>query len=125
MNTIRSTSDRRRTTRFLTTIPIEIRFSTDGTPMDASCIEIGPNGMRVLTQMPLVEATYVHVLFRNASNSTHCEGRVVWTQRSEDDERFESGIDVQHWGGGIPGQDVVEKIPKLKAKKDRRRRLRS
>lgn len=120
MATIRSSSDRRKNNRFLTTFPIHIRFSLDGTPIEADCIEIGPNGMRLLAPMPLVEATYVHISFQQASNNTHCEGRVVWTKRGEDGVKFESGVDVQRWGGGVPGDDAVQKIPSLKPRKDRR-----
>lgn len=123
MTAIRSSSDRRKNNRFLTTMPIQLRFSADGTPVDASCIEIGPNGMRVLISMPLVEATYVHVSFPQASNSTHCEGRVVWTQRGEDGVLFESGLDIQRWGGNMPVEHLVEKIPILKVRKDRRKKV--
>ena len=84
-------------------------------------MEIGPNGMRVMTPMPLVEASYVHITFQTASNNTGCEGRVVWTQKTEEEERFESGIDIQKWGGGIPGQDMIQQVPFLRYKRDRRK----
>ncbi len=122
---VKSTAaDRRQGQRFTTAMAIDIRFSTDGTPLDGSCLEISPNGMRVLTNMPLVEATYVLISFKQASNNTNCEGRVVWTRRSEDNTRFESGIDVQRWGGGIPGQDAVTSFKKIKPHNDRRKKSR-
>lgn len=117
-------SDRRKAARFDTALHVEIRFQSDGTPVPGSCIEIGPNGMRILTKMPLIEAAYVHITFHNASNNTHCEGRVVWTQPAIEDGQFESGVDVQRWGGGIPGSDVVQKLPSLYPKKDRRKKPR-
>jgi hypothetical protein len=80
--------------------------------------------MRIHTTIPLVEASYVHITFDGASNNTHCEGRVVWTQRSEDANQFESGIDIQRWGGGMPGQDAISNIPNLIPKKDRRNKRR-
>lgn len=117
-------NDRRSATRYQTAIELSVRFLSDGTPINASGIEIGPNGMRMLTGIPLVEASYVHITFQNASNNTFCEGRVVWTQRSEDGKQFESGIDIQRWGGGVPGEEVLQSLPDLKAKKDRRNRKR-
>jgi hypothetical protein len=113
-------SDRRKAQRFDTTLHVEVRFQSDGTPIAGSCIEVGPNGMRITTGRPLVEAAYVHISFQEASNSTHCEGRVVWTQPADADGQYESGIDIQRWGGGIPGAEVVTKLPELKPKKDRR-----
>jgi hypothetical protein len=80
--------------------------------------------MRLLTSIPLVEASYLHISFNNASNHTHCEGRVVWTQRSSDPNRYESGVDIQRWGGGIPGNDPVKSIPNAQPKKDRRKTTR-
>ena len=117
-------SDRRRAQRFDTTLGIEIRFQPDGSPLPGSAIEIGPNGMRIHTQTPLVEASYVHISFQSASNNTHCEGRVVWTQRNLEGDRFESGIDIQRWGGGMPGSDAVHKLPSISPKKDRRKKPR-
>jgi len=117
-------NDRRSATRYDTSIELSVRFLADGTPISASAIEVGPNGMRMLTSIPLVEASYVHITFVGASNNTFCEGRVVWTLRSDDNKRFESGIDIQRWGGGVPGENVVHSIPNLKVKKDRRNRKR-
>ncbi len=119
-----ASSDRRESNRFQTSLPVEIRFSPDGVPMQGKSLDIGPNGMRLLTLQPLVEATLIHISFQNASNNTHCEGRVVWTQRSEDNTEFESGVDIQRWGGGVPGSDVIHEIPDLKQKKDRRNKSR-
>lgn len=116
--------DRRRATRYDTAIDLSIRFLADGTPIKASAIEVGPNGMRITTAVPLVEASYVHVTFDQASNNTHCEGRVVWTQRADDGVKFESGIDIQRWGGGTPGHEMINNIPNLIPKKDRRNRRR-
>ena len=96
--------DRRKSLRFDTSLLISIRFMAEGAPVNGSAVEIGPNGMRVLTNVPLVETSYVLINFQAASNNTHCEGRVVWTQKVEGDQ-FESGIDVQKWGGGMPGKD--------------------
>jgi hypothetical protein len=117
-------AERRQSDRYNTSIDINIRFLPDGTPIKASAIEVGPNGMRIVTSLPLVEASYVNISFDNASNNTYCEGRVVWTQRSEDGARYESGVDIQRWGGGTPGSDIIEKIPNLKPQKDRRKRSR-
>src|SRR5438045_1830209 len=96
---LRGSSDRRKGQRFDTTLDVSIRFQPDGSSLHGSGTEIGPNGMRVLTKIPLVEASYVHISFQSASNNTHCEGRVVWTQRSNDNSQYESGIDIQKWGG--------------------------
>ncbi len=117
-------SDRRKANRFDTALIVSIRFQPDGTPLSGSCIEVGPNGMRVSTAQPLVETSYVHISFENASNNTHCEGRVVWTQRHIEEDRFESGIDIQKWGGSLPGVNVVKELPALKPKKDRRNKPR-
>ena len=119
-----ASSDRRKGQRFDTSLPIALRFQTDGTPVEGHCIEIGPNGMRIMTSMPLVEAAYVMIAFQGASNNTHCEGRVVWTQRNTDADRFESGIDVQRWGGSVPGNETLSEIPNLGPKKDRRQKPR-
>lgn len=119
-----SASDRRKTDRYDVSLDLNLRFLPDGTPIKAKAIEIGPNGMRVLTQRPLGEASYIHASFDNASNNTHCEGRVVWTQRSDDKTQFESGIDIQRWGGGVPGDDLVHNLPELQPKKDRRKKPR-
>lgn len=116
----KNASDRRKSQRYDTTLSVNVRFLPDGTPIKGSGVEVGPNGMRLLTSIPLVEASYIHISFENASNNTHCEGRVVWTQRSEDPRRYESGIDIQRWGGGIPGQDPIRAIPDMHPKKDRR-----
>lgn len=114
-------TDRRRSQRFDSTLEVKIRFLPDGTPIEGSGIDVGPNGMRLVTLIPLVEATYVNIAFENASNNTHCEGRVVWTQRSKDNIHYESGIDIQRWGGDTPHTDAFEKIPIKQPKKDRRR----
>ena len=60
------------------------------------------------------------ISFNNASNNTHCEGRVVWTQKGPEPTLYESGIDIQRWGGGIPGQAPSEVLGNAKLKKDRR-----
>jgi hypothetical protein len=117
-------TDRRQSTRYDTSISLSIRFLPDGTPVKASAIEVGPNGMRIMTSIPLVEASYVHITIDGASNNTHCEGRVVWTQRAVDGNGFESGIDIQRWGGGVPGHDAINQISNLVPKKDRRNRRR-
>jgi len=124
-NLPKSERDRRKSLRFESAMAILIRLSPDGTPMNGSAIEMGPNGMRLVTKIPLVEAAYVHISFQNASNNTHCEGRIVWTQTAEDDPGlYECGVDIQRWGGGIPGQEGVQKNPILKPKKDRRKKRR-
>lgn len=117
-------SDRRSNERFNTTLDLDLRFLPDGTPIKARAIEMGPNGMRITTSIPLVEASYIHISFQSASNNTHCEGRVVWTQRSEDKKQFESGIDIQRWGGDIPGTDALQSFRDLSPKKDRRKKPR-
>lgn len=118
----RSSSDRRKKDRFESTLEVAIRFSPDGTPIDGVCSEIGPNGMRLRTRMPLIEASYVRINFKNASNSTFSEGRVVWTERTEDQNSFESGIDIQRWGGNNPTQEIPSVEPAMKPKKDRRQK---
>jgi len=118
-------SDRREMARYDTSIKVDIRFMPDGAPISGSAIEIGPNGIRVVTALPLVEATYLHITFKSASNNTHCEGRVVWTQHSEDEVQYESGVDIQKWGGGIPGhQEDLPHPPPPKLKRDRRKKRR-
>lgn len=117
----RQSKDRRKTQRYDTTLNVSVRFLPDGTPIQGAGIEVGPNGMRLITSIPLVEASYIHISFDGASNSTHCEGRVVWTQRfAQDTSRYESGVDIQKWGGGIPGQDPIQALPAARPKKDRR-----
>ena len=113
--------DRRLADRFDTSLEVNIRFIPDGTPIKGSGLEVGPNGMRVKTTSPLVEASYVHVSFQEASNSTHCEGRVVWTQRKESDSGYESGIDIQRWGGSVPESHPLQDLPLTTPKKDRRK----
>lgn len=119
-----SSKDRRKAERYDTTLDVMVRFIPDGTPIKGSGVEVGPNGMRLLTSIPLVEASYVHISFDHASNGTHCEGRVVWTQRGSDPARYESGIDIQRWGGGVPDNDPIRAIPSAHPKKDRRRTAR-
>jgi len=116
----RTVGERRKSTRYGSALEINVRLSPDGTPLNGAATEIGPNGMRILTKIPLVEASYVLISFQTASNNTHCEGRVVWSQPLEGE--FESGVDIQKWGGGIPGQEVVKKVPRFKTKKDRRKK---
>jgi hypothetical protein len=114
--------DRRRADRFDTALDVSVRFLRDGTPIRGSGVEVGPNGMRLITTMPLVEASYIHISFDNASNNTHCEGRVVWTQRNDKDvNKFESGIDIQRWGGDVPGTHFLKSIPNSRVKGDRRK----
>lgn len=120
---VKPPSGRRIAERFDTAMGVLIRFLPDGTPIKGSCLDIGPNGMRLLTPIPLGEATYVHVSFEAASNNTHCEGRIVWTQATKDGKGFESGFDIQRWGGGVPGKEVLKEIP-LKRKSDRRNKPR-
>lgn len=115
-----NSSDRRKSQRYDTALAVNVRFLPDGTPIKGSGIEVGPNGMRLITTIPLVEASYIHVSFENASNNTHCEGRVVWTERGVSPHLYESGIDIQKWGGGIPGQDPIHTISDSRPKKDRR-----
>jgi len=117
-------SDRRKDPRFTTSLELQVRFLQDGTPIEARGIEVGPNGIRILTKVPLVEASYVLISFVGASNHTHAEGRIVWTQPSEDKSAYESGIDIQRWGGDIPGKDVMEKMPKIHSRSDRRNKTR-
>jgi hypothetical protein len=112
-------ADRRKTQRFDTALDVSIRFSPDGSPLKGSGVDVGPNGMRVITTIPLAEASYVHISFDSSSNSTHCEGRVVWTQRLRADA-YESGVDIQRWGGEVPGEKIVNALPDVKPKKDRR-----
>lgn len=116
-----SSSDRRKNERFDTTLDVKIRFMPDGSPVEGSGVDVGPNGMRLVTTIPLIEASYVDIFFDSASNNTHCEGRVVWTQKSKDNIHYESGIDIQRWGGDVPTPDVIHQIPGKKPKKDRRK----
>ena len=113
--------DRRRSQRFDTSLEVAIRFLPDGEPLTGWAKEVGPNGMRLVTTIPLVEASYVHVSFEDASNNTRCEGRVVWTERNKDGSRFESGIDIQRWGTETPSPEFMRKVPNVTPKKDRRR----
>ncbi len=115
-----TSKDRRKAARYESTLDIQIRFLPDGTPIQGQGVEIGPNGMRVFTTIPLVEASYIHISFQEASNNTHCEGRVVWTQRSASSGRYESGIDIQRWGGDVPETTIMQISPTTTAKKDRR-----
>ena len=92
--------DRRRSERFDTSLEVAVRFLPDGEP--------------------LVEASYVHISFEHASNNTRCEGRVVWTERNKDGSRYESGIDIQRWGGENPPPEFIKKVPTSGPKKDRR-----
>lgn len=110
--------DRRRSQRYDTSLEVAVRFLPDGEPLLGWAKEVGPNGMRLVTTVPLVEASYVHVSFEQASNNTRCEGRVVWTERNKDGSRFESGIDIQRWGGENPLPDFSKKD--VTPKKDRR-----
>ncbi len=116
--------DRRKADRYDTTLEVNVRFLPDGTPIKGQGVEVGPNGMRLITAIPLVEASYIHISFENASNNTHCEGRVVWTQKSPDADRYESGIDIQRWGGSIPGDQRIQQIPNTQPKQDRRKTAR-
>lgn len=116
-----TSKDRRKAARYESTLDVQIRFLPDGTPIMGHGVEIGPNGMRVFTSIPLVEASYIHITFQEASNNTHCEGRVVWTQRSETPERYESGIDIQRWGGDVPETSIHHVAPNANPKKDRRK----
>lgn len=113
--------DRRRSERFDTSLEVAIRFLPDGTPVRGWAKEIGPNGIRLVTTVPMVEASYIHISFEDASNNTRCEGRVVWTERNKENSRYESGVDVQRWGGDSPTSDLMRKIPNIAPKKDRRR----
>lgn len=115
-----SSKDRRKAARYDSTLDVQVRFFPDGTPIRGAGLEIGPNGMRLLTSIPLVEASYIHVSFQEASNNTHCEGRVVWTQRSENPAGYESGVDIQRWGGDVPETDILRVVPGARPKKDRR-----
>jgi hypothetical protein len=117
----KSGADRRRGERYDTSLAVSIRFLPDGTPLQGFAVEMSPNGMRLMTPMPLIEASYIHISFESASNNTHCEGRVVWTQPSKEPGRFESGIDVQRWGGGTPGHDPINEMPQSRPKTDRRK----
>ena len=114
-------SDRRRSQRYDTTLPISIRFLPDGTPVQGAAMEVGPNGMRILTSLPLAETAYLHISFEDASNSTFCEGRIVWTKPGQESGFFESGVDIQRWGGDTPEAAPVNRFPNARLKKDRRR----
>ena len=116
--------DRRQAERYDTALDVLVRFLPDGTPIKGSGVEIGPNGMRLITSIPLVEASYLHISFADASNNTHCEGRVVWTQRSTNPSLYESGVDIQRWGGDVPHSNPIHRVPNAKPKKDRRRTAR-
>ncbi|MCG3205890.1 MAG: hypothetical protein KCHDKBKB_02613 [Elusimicrobia bacterium] len=117
-----SSNDRRKADRFDTTLEVSVRFMPDGTPIKGFGLEIGPNGMRLKTTIPLVEASYIHISFEQASNNTHCEGRVVWTQRNATASGYESGIDIQKWGGSVPDHNrLLEDLPLVQPKKDRRK----
>lgn len=107
--------DRRKGQRYDTALPVNVRFIPDGTPINGSGIEVGPNGMRLITAIPLVEASYIHISFDNTSNQTHCEGRVVWTQRAATGDSYESGIDIQRWGGALPGAHLQPKPDRRKS----------
>ncbi|MFN0116749.1 MAG: PilZ domain-containing protein [Elusimicrobiota bacterium] len=115
-------ADRRKDLRYEIALDIDIRFIPDGTPIKGSAVEVGPNGMRVIAKLPLVEASYVHISFAGASNNTHCEGRVVWTQKNKSGKNlYESGIDVQRWGGDVPGERALSEFNNTPAKEDRRK----
>jgi hypothetical protein len=116
-------SDRRRSQRYDISHPVQVRLIPDGTPIKGFATEMGPNGMRLQTTIPLIEASYVHVTFETASNNTYCEGRVVWTQSGKD-TGFESGVDIQKWGGGTPGRDPLTDVSNARPKADRRSRYR-
>jgi hypothetical protein len=114
-------SDRRKDQRFDAVLDVKIRFLPGATPVDGAGVDVGPNGMRVVTEVPLIEASFVTISFANASNNTHCEGRVVWTSRSKDNLKYESGIDIQRWGGDTPTAEPIQHLPVKAAKRDRRK----
>jgi len=120
----RKTSDRRHGQRYDTSMPVEIRLAPDGSAISGFATEMGPNGMRMITTIPLVESSYVHISFQGASNNTHCEGRVVWTEPRSEQNEYESGVDIQRWGGGMPGNEGVEHGVAMTPKKDRRKKPR-
>lgn len=121
MSNIEKRSDRRKDQRFDAVLDVKIRFLPGATPVDGSGVDVGPNGMRVVTNVPLIEASYVTISFANASNNTHCEGRVVWTSRAKDNLNYESGIDIQRWGGDTPTAEPIKHLPMKSPKSDRRK----
>ena len=116
----RRETQRRRAARYDTAMEVSVRLTPDGVPIKGNCVEIGPNGMRLVTAVPLMEAAYVHISFRSSSNNTSCEGRVVWTHDLENKTRFESGVDIQRWGGDLPGEKAISGVTNLRPKPDRR-----
>lgn len=105
-------AERRREERHTVTLDVEVRLSSDGMPLEGECLDIGPNGLRISTKMPLPDSSYIFVAFKGSSNNTRCEGRVVWSQPSHTvGGPYECGVDVQRWGGDMPQDPMHGLIP--------------
>jgi hypothetical protein len=114
--------DRRRSERFDTRLAVDVRSPKEAPSVEAWVIEIGANGMKLITPRALTEASSIHIGFRGASNNTHCEGVVVWTRPVKDaTDSFESGVDIKKWGGDMPSEEFIRNAPNLRLKPDRRR----
>ena len=115
-------SDRRRSERFDTRLPVDVRSPIDAPSVEAWVVEIGANGKKLHTPKILEEAAVVQIGFRGASNNTHCEGVVVWSRPLKDAaDSFESGVDIKKWGGDMPTEEFIRNAPNLRLKPDRRR----
>lgn len=114
-------ADRRRSERFDTRLSAMVKNLKNGAIMDASVVEIGANGLRIVTPAPLPDGVEVHIIFQEASNNTHCQGNVVWSRPSKTGGSFDAGVDVIRWGGDLPTADFIRNAPNTRMKPDRRR----
>ena len=114
-------ADRRRSERFDTRLSAAVKNLKTGDVMEASVTEIGANGLRIVTTGHLPEGIEIHLVFQEASNNTHLEGKVIWTRPSKVGSTFDSGIDVIRWGGDMPTADFIRTAPNIRIKPDRRR----
>lgn len=114
-------SDRRRSERFDTRLPAVVKITDDDRELSSWVTEIGANGMRLLTEVELAVDAAIQVSFREASNNTRCEARVVWCKPAKNAPGFESGIDITRWGGDLPTEEFFRRSPNLRLKPDRRR----
>lgn len=99
---------------------VVIRLDEENKAYPAVASEVGENGVRIESDIPLIENTQIQVIFPHSPDNARCFGLIRWCKPFGEKPGFESGVRINKWYGIMDGEKSFRRFRGSKKKKDRR-----